>query len=156
MPNVVLMGVNSNGKEVPVGVDSTGAIKMSGGGGSGTVSSDDITDATTVGKNLIKAADAAAARTAIGAGTSSLAIGTTASTAAAGNHTHGAATTSAAGFMSAADKTKLDSSVDATGAVAALKAKTQIAALTPIADTAGADAAAVAVLLNQVIAALKA
>jgi len=33
-------------------------------------------------------ADAAAARTAIGAGTSNLAIGTTASTAAAGNHTH--------------------------------------------------------------------
>lgn len=38
----------------------------------------------------------------------SLAIGTTATTAAAGNHTHSAATTSAAGFMSAADKSKLD------------------------------------------------
>jgi len=45
----------------------------------------DISDATTVGRNVLKAADAAAARTAIGAGTSSLALGTTGSTAAAGN-----------------------------------------------------------------------
>lgn len=45
----------------------------------------DISDATTVGKAVLKAADAAAARTAIGAGTSNLAIGTTGSTAAAGN-----------------------------------------------------------------------
>ncbi|MCC4300430.1 hypothetical protein [Rhodococcus sp. 3-2] len=45
----------------------------------------DISDSTTVGRNVLKAADAAAARTAIGAGTSSLATGTTGSTAAAGN-----------------------------------------------------------------------
>lgn len=45
----------------------------------------DITDATTVGKAVLTAADAATARTAIGAGTSDLAIGTTAGTAAAGN-----------------------------------------------------------------------
>lgn len=38
----------------------------------------------------------------------SLTIGTTSSTAAAGNHTHSAATTSAAGLMSADDKTKLN------------------------------------------------
>ena len=38
----------------------------------------------------------------------SLALGTTSSTAAAGNHTHNAATTSENGFMSSADKTKLD------------------------------------------------
>jgi len=38
----------------------------------------------------------------------SLAIGTTSSTAAAGNHIHSAATTSVAGLMSAADKSKLD------------------------------------------------
>lgn len=48
-----------------------------------------ITDATTVGRNVIKAADAAAARTAIGAGTgngtSNLAIGTTSSTALRGD-----------------------------------------------------------------------
>lgn len=60
-------------------------------GGSGTVTAANITDATTVGRNVLTAADAATARTAIGAGTSSLAIGTTSSTAAAGNHTHAAA-----------------------------------------------------------------
>lgn len=43
-------------------------------------------------------------------------VGTTATTAAAGNHTHVAATTSAPGFLSAADKTKLDGI--ATGATA--------------------------------------
>ncbi|MEC0328685.1 hypothetical protein P4H42_03490 [Paenibacillus macerans] len=49
-----------------------------------------ISDASAVGRSVITAADASAARTAIGAGTSSLALGTTASTAAAGNHTHAA------------------------------------------------------------------
>jgi hypothetical protein len=44
-----------------------------------------ISDSTTVGRAVLAAADAAAARTAIGAGTSSLALGTTGSTAAAGN-----------------------------------------------------------------------
>ncbi len=53
-----------------------------------THTSANISDATTVGQSLMTAADAAAARTAIGAGTSSLALGTTSSTAAAGNHTH--------------------------------------------------------------------
>ena len=49
---------------------------------------ENITDATTVGRNVLKAADAAAARTAIGAGTSSLSLGSTSDTAAPGNHTH--------------------------------------------------------------------
>lgn len=87
-------------------------------------------------------------------------IGTTAATAAAGNHTHTAATTSAAGFMSGADKTKLDGvaaqAVNAAGAVSALASKTQIAALTPIAAPATASIQDVATLLNSVIAALKA
>lgn len=100
------------------------SVVESSGGGS-TVTSADITDATTIGREVLTAASAAAARTAIGAGTSNLVlgttattalagnttlleIGTTASTAAAGNHTHTAATTAAAGFMSAADKVKLD------------------------------------------------
>lgn len=47
-----------------------------------------VTDATTTGRSVLTATDATAARTAIGAGTSSLALGTTASTAAPGNHTH--------------------------------------------------------------------
>lgn len=49
---------------------------------------DAIADATATGKDLLRSADAAAARTAIGAGTSSLALGSTSMTAAAGNHTH--------------------------------------------------------------------
>lgn len=52
----------------------------------GTILADAITDATTIGKSVLRATDAAAARTAIGAGTSNLAIGTTASTAKAGNY----------------------------------------------------------------------
>jgi hypothetical protein len=47
-----------------------------------------ISDSTTVGRAVVMAADAAAARTAIGAGTSSLALGTSSSTAAAGDHNH--------------------------------------------------------------------
>lgn len=46
-----------------------------------------ISDATAVGRSVLTAADAAAARTAIGAGTSNLAVGTTATTAKAGNYT---------------------------------------------------------------------
>lgn len=54
-------------------------------GGTSSVASDDITDATTVGKAVLTASDAATARTAIGAGTSSLALGTTSTTALAGD-----------------------------------------------------------------------
>lgn len=62
--------------------DATGA-KIVGGSGSGdATTAASITDATTVGRAVLTAASAAAARTAIGAGTSSLGIGTTAGTAA--------------------------------------------------------------------------
>lgn len=97
------------------------------------VTSDSITDATAVGKSVLTATTADAARTAIGAGTSDLVVGTTASTAKAGDYTP---TTS-----------EVSNS---------LKVKVEIAALTPIADPATATAAAVATLLNEVIAALKA
>ena len=50
------------------------------------VSSAGITDATSIGRSVLTAADAAAVRTAIGAGTSSLALGTTSSTAKAGDY----------------------------------------------------------------------
>lgn len=49
--------------------------------------SNDISDATATGKSVLQAASAAAARTAIGAGTSNLAVGTTATDAKAGNYT---------------------------------------------------------------------
>lgn len=48
---------------------------------------DTLSGATTVGKNVLKASDAAAARSAIGAGTSNLALGTTSTTAKAGDYT---------------------------------------------------------------------
>src|SRR5699024_1836131 len=52
-----------------------------GGGGAGPtdVTADQISDATDVGKQVLTATNAAGARTAIGAGTSNLQIGTTAS-----------------------------------------------------------------------------
>lgn len=92
----------------------------SGGGGGGSTAWADITgkpstfppsahtqtastisDSTTVGRAVLTAVDAAAGRAAIGAGTSSLALGATGSTAAAGNHTHAIADTS--GLQSALD-----------------------------------------------------
>ena len=54
----------------------------------------DLTDATAIGVDLITAADAGAARTAIGAGTSSLVLGSGGTQAAAGNHVHAASTVS--------------------------------------------------------------
>lgn len=62
---------------------------VNGRTGAVDTASADITDATTVGRNVLKAADAAAARTAIGAGTgngtSNLALGTTSATAMRGD-----------------------------------------------------------------------
>lgn len=100
-----------------------------GGGGEA------VTWATISGKPAVIAAgaDAAAARTAIGAGTSSLALGTTASTAKAGNYTP-----------------------TSTEVGNALKAKSQIAAL--VADLVPAEATSeeCATKINEIIAALKA
>ncbi|MFI8976930.1 hypothetical protein ACIGO9_28890 [Nocardia asteroides] len=58
---------------------------VNGRTGAVTTSSVDIVDATTVGRAVVTAASAAAARSTIGAGTSSLALGTAAGTAAAGD-----------------------------------------------------------------------
>lgn len=94
---------------------------------------DTLDGAGTTGKAVMKAANAEAARTAIGAGTSSLTIGTTASTAKAGNYTPSTDEVSAS-----------------------LKAKTQIEALTEIAAPEEATTEDVAVAVNAIIAALKA
>ena len=76
--------------ELPTSADS----------GASGVNWDDIS-----GKPLVIGAGAteAAARTAIGAGTSSLAIGTTASTAAAGNHNHAVTADATSGLAAAAN-----------------------------------------------------
>ena len=81
---------------------------MAAVGSGGSITADSITDATTVGKALIRAANAAAARVAIGAGTSNLVIGTTAADAKAGNYQPTAAnisdsTTIGRGVVTAAD-----------------------------------------------------
>lgn len=65
--------------------NSLAYLVTGGGGGGGSVASTDITDATTIGRQVLTASSQANARTAIGAGTSSLAIGTTSTTALAGN-----------------------------------------------------------------------
>lgn len=103
--------VGQSGKTVTVATLSD----VSGGG---DITSSQITDATTVGKSVLTAADQAAARTAIGAGTSNLAIGTTSTTALAGNttippaYTLPAATTSVIGgvkkLAAQADSTATD------------------------------------------------
>ncbi|WP_328660331.1 hypothetical protein [Nocardia salmonicida] len=64
---------------------------LSAVGSGGTIDADSITDATTIGKALIRAADATTARTAIAAGTSNLALGTTSTTAKAGDYAPNAA-----------------------------------------------------------------
>lgn len=108
------------------------------GGAAPTV--DNLAGATTVGKSVMKAADGAAARTAIGAGTSSLVVGTGATQAKAGNYTPNTAEVSTA-----------------------LKAKTQIAALATVTTPDATDLAtaitlvnALKVSVNSIVAALKA
>ena len=82
---------------------------------------DDISDSTATGRSLVTAADAAAARTAIGAGTSNLAIGTTGTTAAAGNRQ---ASESAIGMVELATTAEATTGTDTQRAVtpAGLKA----------------------------------
>jgi hypothetical protein len=65
-------------------VADDGTLKTPAGGG--TITSASITDATATGIAVLTAVSQAAGRTAIGAGTSSLALGTTSSTAKAGDY----------------------------------------------------------------------
>lgn len=111
------------------------------GAGAGTAATvDTLSGATAVGKSVMKATDAAAARTAIGAGTSSIVVGTGATNAKAGNYVPTSAEVSTA-----------------------LKAKAQITALAAVTapnatddPTAWALANANKVAINAIIAALKA
>lgn len=80
-------------------VNPDGSPWSPGGGAGGEVTAADITDATAVGRNVLKAADPAAARTAIGAGTgngtSSVAVATTAPAPLAATAAIGTGTTAA-------------------------------------------------------------
>lgn len=106
-------------------------------GSGGSIDADSITDATTVGKALIRAVDAAAARSAIGAGTSNLALGTTSSTAKAGDYQPTAANISDATSAGRA----LLTAVDATAQRTALSVYS-------ISDTDSAISSAVAALVD--------
>ena len=108
----------------------------------GAVTADSITDATAVGKSLIRATDAPTARTAIGAGTSNLALGTTAGTAKAGNYQPVAADISDA----TATGRSVITAASAAAARTAIGAGTSNVAIGTTAGTA-ADAAALATSL---------
>ncbi|MER8086612.1 hypothetical protein ABTZ57_16115 [Streptomyces sp. NPDC094048] len=85
----------AGGEAQPIAWDSITGKPTSYPPAAHTHSAAQVSDASAVGRSVLTAPDAAAARTAIGAGTSSLAVGTTAVTAAAGNHTHTATTVTA-------------------------------------------------------------
>lgn len=108
-------------------------ISFGGGGGGGPITPDDITGATTVGKAVLTG-DQAAARTAIGAGTSSLALGTSSSTAKAGDYQPTAANISDA---STVGKNVL-TAVDAAAARTAIGAGTSSLAIGTTGSTAKA------------------
>lgn len=86
----------TGGSIIVVSYDAVNYVKITDGshtfsqlaseGGATTVTSNDITDATTVGKSVLTAVSTLAARTAIGAGTSNLIIGTTSTTAKVGTY----------------------------------------------------------------------
>lgn len=76
-----------------------------------------ISDSTPTGRSLMTAADAAAARTTIGAGTSNLALGTTSSTAKAGNYAPPTATSTTSGIVELATTTEATAGADTARAV---------------------------------------
>lgn len=81
-----------------------------------------VSDSTAIGRSVLTAADAAAARTALGAGTSSLALGTTGSTAKAGNYAPTLADIPAGSILAA----PLDGSVNTVAGTARPSARTDI------------------------------
>jgi hypothetical protein len=105
---VSISGTPSAG-QVIVASSATAAVWQTAPNGS-TVTVDDISGATVTGKAVLKATDAAAARDAIGAGTSNVTIGTSATNAKAGNYQPTAdqvTDTTAKKMMTAAERTKL-------------------------------------------------
>lgn len=106
---------------------------------------DTLSGATTTGKAVIKASSTTAARTAIGAGTSSLALGTTSTTAKAGNYQPTAANISDATTVGQ----NVLKAVDATAARVAIGAGTSSLVLGTTSGTA-ADAAATQAMFDGV------
>jgi hypothetical protein len=92
-----------------------------GGGGSTGVTAANITDATAVGRQVITAANPAAVRTAIGAGTSNLAIGTTNTTAKAGDYAPPNAAPAVRGLVLQAAASPDTAATDVAGVLAELR-----------------------------------
>ena len=105
----------------------------------------DISDATATGRAVLTAVDGPAARTAIGAGTSDLAIGTTATTAAAGNR---AATTTAIGMVELATTAEATTGTDTTRAVTAAGVKAVGDTKVPTTRTVNAKALSADIILT--------
>lgn len=119
-------------------VNADGTPFTGGSSGPSTVTSADISDASPIGREVLKAVSAEAVRSKIGAGTSSVTIGTTSTQAKPGDYSPSSAEVSNG-----------------------LKAKAQIAALANAANAAGetvtpAEFNALVAKVNAVIAALKA
>lgn len=121
-------------------------------------SSADISDATAVGRGLLTAVDAATARTAIGAGNSSLVIGTTSTTAKAGDYAPSAAnisdaTTIGRNLLTAVDAPTARTAIGAGTSSVVIGTTTGTAAdaaTTTTAITAKADASALAAHTSNV------
>ena len=91
-----------------------------------------VSDATTTGRSVLTAANSTAARTAIGAGTSNLTIGTTGTTAAAGNR---AATDAAIGMVELATTAEATTGTDTTRAVTPAGVKAVADTKSPVSHT---------------------
>lgn len=111
--------------ETTTGTDNTRAVHPAGlkveldkkAAASHTHTAANISDSTTVGRSVLTAVDAAAARTAIGAGTSNLTIGTTGSTAKAGDYAPPVASDIVSGTVELATATETTTGTDTTRAV---------------------------------------
>lgn len=90
-PAVIASGADAAAARSAIGAGTSslaiGTTGTTAKAGNWTPASTDISDATTVGRSVVTAATQAAARTAIGAGTSNLAVGATAADAKAGDWT---------------------------------------------------------------------
>ncbi|MMZ43655.1 Head fiber protein [compost metagenome] len=145
-------------------VEELEELGIGGGGEGGPITADQITDASAVGKSVLKAADAAAARSAIGAGTSSLTLGTTGSTALAGNGTAAAATKLATARTlaltggatgSATFDGSANASISVTLATATTAAAGAVKQAVAQADSSATDAAGLAADFNALLAKLR-
>ncbi|MEK5378085.1 head fiber protein [Paenibacillus sp. FSL P2-0173] len=127
-----------NGELSLVGKNNPLPVAGLSGGGGGSVTVDSITDASDIGKTVLKAADASAARTAIGAGTSNLKVGSGAGDAKAGNYAPAVADISGATALGK----QLMAVADAAAARSAIGAGTPVSAATTTANGTVKQAAA--------------